>query len=1011
MKERMELTRQPQTPYSKSGEIFMSEPGTKEFSKETPPTETPVRPAVANAQRLLQEEQGQELTRKASPQMQKTTQKAWELYYRSQGIEMGKLSVSERRTLRDLIDAGISPSISGAEEPDEPEEVIEPLSEEDITDIGVQRLIQKYNLSRENGTLTANEIQEIERLLTQRMMEPTVDEEEQQRIQNIFTQLHKAQAKMGKKEIRRGGLREKSYSITARAENFFEGLRVNGRIKNDAELTPEELATKRELYQELVKILKEAPSVETGLFPSEILGAVRYFRELREGLISEIIFKSFEEPTETGHYEIDLYAGSNLNVLLGYLKADGTHDPEILERFKYFFSLKTAANYFHTMNAGILTGNFEEFGRIAERINYQHFENMQQVRGMGLVMRLYEQKYNEYMAKEDRITEESYKKIKEEIEKTFTEMNRDGLVRSEYEEERTRFGVGNGRSWELEPWEVAKALGVGRTFFNITLRGAEKIAVGHFPEDRTQFTSFPQEDMVRVMNWREWILRRFDLGKTKHGQEFLDKVGERYQEFLRYKGRKLGINRLEKFGGIEVERMEFAGQYNTSGVYSGWRLENMAYKKIYLRDGNLTIQDHVDFSENHKLYDGSNPNHVALARLNKDRKAFLKNLEERSKKNPEASEADLITEADQKKYLEFFKPLLDNLDIGFGTLMKRDAGGKGKLSYLVRTEIWKKVAQKNIPLMMEYLSNLEYAKNSSGDKAKTLKQIGEDVVSAVRDQEWKDLSSQKWSDFRKKVFKRHEIMVQRSSLSTKLTIEQRREQMARLDALLNTEEFRYNQAEAVLLEKIQNNGAKLAPDLADVEFPYTPFMNDIPFDELDYTGPGQTFYKRRTGGDLGGYNKGQQAFTKLVTNPGGIGLEKVSEVMSEIVEAIAGPEGDKLAQEANFANLEVILDITMAEPGKRQSLLKEVAQMMRKPTSIAQQWAGMESESIIETEASNFLEKEVKTGTISRDLATYMRKKKHATFAFFIWALFRDILWVTPAIAGVSLISQLKKAA
>ena len=878
------------------------------------------------------------------------------------------------------------------------------LSDGGIIDPGIKRLIQKYNMMLKSGILTSDKIGEIEIAITQRMSDPgyVIDEAEQDKIFDIFANLNDARRALitrdrreeqvqrqeqRREERKRSGLREKAFEIASEVEEFFEGIReTDGHRKGKFKEDPEFLPQKKELYKKVEDLLKEAPAVDTGSFPHEILGAVRYFKELREGLLSEILFKSFEEPTETGRYEIDLYASSNLNVLLGYLKIEDQ------DAFKYFFSLKTAADHFHSMNAGILTGNFDEFGRISEKINYQHFANMQQIRGSGLVMRLYEQKYTEYMAREGRISEEGYKDIKKEVEGLFKDMNKSGLVRSEYEDDRIKRGVAKEDAHTMEDWEVSRALGAGRTFFNITLRGAEKIAVGHYPEDRKRFASFPQEAMVRVMNWNEWIIRRFDLGAGKHGQEFLKMVGKRYQEFLRFKGRKLGINRLDKFGGVEVGIIESAGQYNTSGVYSGWRLENMAFKKIYLRDGKTTIQDFMDgeSDEGKKFKD-------ELDEFNKKMKA-------RRDSHPNETEANLTTESDQRRYLELMKPLLDRVDIGFGAFVKNKVigggGGNGKLGYLVRTEIWRRVAEKNVPVIMEYLANIKY--RGDKDTRNILNEIRQEVVPGWNDQGRDAEGLNNWDRFKQKVLISHEIMVKRASMTG--------EQWEQEEHFYREPD--YTAEERALLAKIREQGKKLAPDLADIEFSYTPFMNDMPFGELDYTGPGQEFYKRRTGGDLGGYNKGQQSFTKLVENPGGIGLEEAMKMMKEIIDAISGPEGDRFAQEANFANFEVLMDVTMAESSwKRQALAKELLQAIKHPTSIAQEWAGMDAESIIETEAANYIESAVKAGIISPDLARYMKKKKHATFWYFVWAIMRDVLYITPIVAGVSLASQIRKAA
>lgn len=136
MKERIELTRSAPTGYSKGGDIFMPEPRQTEFSGKTPLQETPVGPAVANAQRLLKEEQRKGLAHKVSPRTQERLQKAWELYYLSQGMEINSLSVGEKRTLQDLINVGIGPSVSGG---------AESVPTDGITRIELLRIVNEIN--------------------------------------------------------------------------------------------------------------------------------------------------------------------------------------------------------------------------------------------------------------------------------------------------------------------------------------------------------------------------------------------------------------------------------------------------------------------------------------------------------------------------------------------------------------------------------------------------------------------------------------------------------------------------------------------------------------------------------------------------------------------------------------------------------------------------------------------------------------------------------------------------
>src|SRR3989344_3853304 len=170
-----------------------------------------------------------------------------------------------------------------------------------------------------------------------------------------------------------------------------------------------------------------------------------------------------------------------------------------------------------------------------------------------------------------------------------------------------------------------------------------------------------------------------------------------------------------------------------------------------------------------------------------------------------------------------------------------------------------------------------------------------------------------------------------------------------------------------LIDKIKQEGRALAPKLADIVFPYVPFMNDVPFELIDYAGPGETFYKRRSGADLPSFSAAERAFTTIVSNPGGIGAEAALKAFDEIVKGIEQPQGTKDAQERVFPMFSAWGEFIMTRPGQKQMILKAVTEMLRKPTSIAQEFAGMDAESLTEIETLKILENAVKAGILSPD--------------------------------------------
>jgi len=797
--------------------------------------------------------------------------------------------------------------------------------------------------------------------------------------------------------------------------------------KEEGEEVKEDLrTTRKDLVEKLSKFIDKQYPIDTSHFPSHILLAARNFTELREQLISAIIFKSFEDRSETNDYDVGLYAASNLDILLGFLSKDDN------DRYKQLFSLRTATRFFQTMNSTVIKGTFDRFGNEAENINFEHFENMRDITGSGLAMRLFEQGYKDVLASDTRVGQERINGIKDFVENRFKEMNETGLIQSEYSRYR-----GNTK---LEDWEIQRALAAGRTFFNITLRAAENIATGQINTDEKRLVSPPQEDMVRILNWNQWFLARFSLGLGRYGKDYQEMSLKNFDDFLKYKGSKLDKNAIVEFGGVDVKKMEQAGQYRTSGVYSGWRIDNIAFREVYFLDekGKLTSVD--EFRKRQGV---------------KDEIANIKKRIEREKEaHPHEDPSKCITPEDQEAYAKVFEPLVSGLDYSLSMLLKNGSFGlpdDPALGYLLRQRIWERIAQTNTPLMLDYLRDIKYewsdiqkwkdeieklnndkSKSSTDDQkiielqekikkandkrnkterekspvATSLKEIliaqgwvGKTIILDERggkvekvwgdpkgnDKDWKDYFNNdlNWASFKRKTSIGFERKIREG---INLRPDDKKIELPELE-----EKNKLTDKENDLQKMIIEEGKKLAPHLADIAFPYTPFMNDMPFEKFQYKYAGQTFYKRRTTGDLGGYDKGQKAFGKLMTNPGGLSAKEALEAMGEIVEGVGSPEGPGAGIDANFPAFSALLDITITSPGIRQGIVKMLLEATRTETSIAQKWAGIKAESFTEADAATLIDDAVKAGILSRELAKYLRKKKKLAFGGLLWALFRDV--------------------
>lgn len=737
---------------------------------------------------------------------------------------------------------------------------------------------------------------------------------------------------------------------------------ISARIDEHFSQRPDDAEEKARLVRELNHIIDESHVVESGEFPRELLDPASRFRETRERLINRIIFRAFEDPTETRDYRssMTLYAQSNLDTLLGMLERQDTG------RYEYYQGLEPAAQYFHAMNAKLIGGNLQEFMQIAENLSYQHFGLMQKVRGVNEALRIFEEKYAEYLATYTRISPEGYEKLKEDVKKAFTAANDAGLIQSEFTNERT-----GDKAGKMARWEVERAVNIARTFFNITFRSSELISTGQVPKGTSthqnrRYSSFPIESGVKIMNWVQWSLDRFTIAGPRGGMEFLNKMKTNFQEFMLDHNKKLGKNRIVNFGGMNTEEVEVGGMFGVSGVYSSWRMEDMAFWTIRLPDGG-SVKKWLDDNE-------------------KD----IKDIQDAYKK-ARAANNETEVENQQKEYLNKFEPLINNIDVALGVFIKHGMFS-GELGYLIRQKLWERVAQNNLPLMVNYLTKLQFGeikesktKDNEG-RTITKREIVPEGGIDSSPLSFKSLTAG-WTEDNLEKFKE------------KLELANHRRINAYLGKDVSGINIEFTADEQALIDKVKNAGRQLAPHLADIVFPYVPFMNDVPFELLDYTGPGNEFYKRRNG-DLVSYNKAETAFISIMNNAGGLPPDEMLKQYDAIVKGIESPQGTPDALERVFPMFKTWFDFIETKPLQRQVLLKAIKAGFRQPTSIAQDWAGREAPSLDEAQIATLVDHAHQIGIVDIALAKELKKKKHAGLLGILWMLFRDYWWIPFVIGG-----------
>jgi hypothetical protein len=537
-------------------------------------------------------------------------------------------------------------------------------------------------------------------------------------------------------------------------------------------------------------------------------------------------------------------------------------------------------------------------------------------------------------------------------------------------------------------------------------RGAEYIAQGEIkgnPNDK--YASVPQESAVKLLNWIQWVGKRFEVGNARGGPEFLNIVKKRFNEWNREQGKVLGHNKIISFGGRSVEDMQYAEFFGIRGVISGWRLEDMAFPNLQIGNGMTLRQwfdDHHVKEELHEIEE-----YLTHATHHGHQKASVKDMHHV-----------------QHELVKVFTPLVDQMHNGLGALLAHGSIS-GEKGYLVRKMIWEKVAQTNTPLMISYLRGLKMA---DGVTVQDL----EAIVKATPGN-WNDLLVEVVTDS-----KGNPVKTQDGSPETR--------QLTRFDKFQEKITYRYQKsvleaagsvgADAITVEeltaeeeelerRIKAEAVKLAPHLADVLFPYVPFMNDIPFEVFDYTsgkGPRQEFYKRVVASDYGQYDQAQNGFGAIQDAPAQFtSVDKAVEALKTMEKGMSGPPGPEEGMERCVPVVMAIADFyeVGGYTGDDEKLKKELTDanfldkqmglillkdQFNKITSRAQKYGGKLIESWNEGAMFSYIEKVHAAGVVTHAQVEYVRKKKKFTMGWLLAAIWRDILpfAVAGAVAAIA---------
>lgn len=961
---RQPLTSQGQPPYASGGDFFMPTEGqpmppinsnsTSPERSEVPSREN-VKPVSAERQRAAREAWEEFEKDPNLPVDLKAVIKAGKEQYIKRGLspfsggaqEDPAISQEEAARRREQGAGGVPPGDRPPAPPspaNPPEDQGEARPHIDITGLTDQRVLQ--------------EVGALDSLLESGLPTDVLMNSLGKSIDNISKLSNVSPAeKQRAMEIMRQAIRVVAESQRSQRKEFAD------EIKKVSDLPPGD--QKMDKIMELLKMI--AP--QRDYLDSELIRLSLSFDETFDYMVNKII--SLPLSQETSNYQLGLTSTVNLELIASVVNDEVNSAKNKEDRDKYAeFSNKLSqaqdsVKLLHEMNRLVRNGELDHFIQTAGSITPEHFNYLQRLSGVSTAMRIYEQVYDEFHIKNGWIYSEDMLKLNERVFDRLRHLNSKQLF---------------GR--ELEEWELRRAHAVAGKMYNITLRSAEKIATGTVPREdpdkkdklkeferlklegrhaeaeilrgeiaeaeikgKHRYSSFPFESMGRIMNPIQLLIWRFQVASDEHhsGEEFLKVVKKYYKEFLKHDKAKLGVNKITKLGGVNVEEMEYGGMFGVSGVYSGWRQESMFISQM--KTGEKTVQEWL-------------ANHTPeIEQANNAFKAAKK-------------DAHLKHEA-QMKMAEVLGPLIESTKAGRGILLKQHGSFSGEVGYEARKLLWEKIAEENISLMINYLSGIKF--ENGVQNVPSLNDILRNVGGGVNMEE-----------FEQKILLEQEIKIRKAG----------RELHPDLFKGQNASDVKlpvFDANEQRLKEGIISAGKKLAPHLADIAFPYTPFINDALFEVFDYRVAGHEFYRRRLASDTPSFNKASGAFIGIVDNPGA-DPESILKQMHEVERGIESPQGRPDAQKRVFPMAEAWLDWIMTKPGERHAVFKSVKQSLLKPTSKAQEHSSMDAPSVNEDQTRKLIEHLVHQAILDEELADELKKKKNVKMQGLLWALFRDTL-------------------
>jgi len=772
------------------------------------------------------------------------------------------------------------------------------------------------------------------------------------------------------------------------------------------------------------------PHVNSHGIPADLL---KFIIELQDDdrplmyMVNKIVTLPLDN--ETARYSLGLSAQSIKEQITAALKqtlleATGRGDTVAAERTRErrdrVVATIEAVELLHNMNKAIVTAGIKAFDALAEEITPEQQQVLQNVAGASQVMRLFEDEYQRILMDQKTITTENNDELMSRSGKDLGKHSDKEKDSSEEEDRDKSIGIVEGRLKELrayakdkennvdensslgklsklEDWELSWAFHSGKLLYNISLRAAEQISMGDVPGGGAALKSPPQENMVRIMNQINWIHKRFAKGEARGGVEFVNRAQAHFQELRERSG--FGTTGLKTLAGKSIEDYEVASMFGVSGIFSGWRNEMIIldHSPIKINGEETTILKYIK----------------DVRKAKEDALRGGRTLEEWNKvkdKIMAVNEPDIL----RTTFLQDGK-LRPEFNNALGVLIRfGDIQGKGKdvdikgltaIKTDIRSAIWKKIAEDNPLAVAYFLNGMSFEKDApfSGEKLKDF--------TAFTDPKNGSLNTEKnpvWKSLREKLIIAREVRMSKIAKGEAMSLE---------EALVTM--VKKGSAEEALLEQIQGYGKDVSKDLAAVRLPFNPFMTDVVFEQAEYAGAGNQYYRRRVG-DIGAIHSSYEALNKIVGDPSGLGREETMKALKEMLVAIDAPNGWEAASDSVMPFFMTVLDFWEAggqytdqkgdAKGRnffkrwlaKDNLLRPIAKQFQMSDSLAQKWGGVQAIAYDEFAMRGVINEALAIGITRKafrkdgvlkmiDTDDWVKKKKGAKFGGILAAFFRDL--------------------